>query len=297
MNIEDLELFIALNEYKTIAKTSTELFISHSTLSYRLAALEDEVGKMLFIRGKGQNQLMPTDAGKKFLLIAERMYALYKEALHELSCETSQLTVIGVDSINNYFMVDFYRYFMEKYPYISLSILNGFSSDIPIKISQGIFDVGISNEPGFVNHIKSEILFKEDYVCLKRKFAEDLNHDEYISPRDLDPTREFYQKFDADFTQWHNSVFPDSHPQFNAETAHLNALLMSNPEDWTIIPHTVARLYTDRQTHSAYKLTLSPPQRTVYLVTSKNKNSYNAENIDLFRRELIQYTRSYFREW
>lgn len=294
MNIDDLELFIALNEYKSIAKASTELYISHSTLSYRLAALEDEVGKILVIRGKGQNQLMLTNAGKKFLLIAERICNLKNEGLRELSNEISHLTISGVDSVNSYFMVDFYLFFVKKYPHISLSVHNGFSSDIPLKVSQGIYDIGISNEYGFLNHIKSQILFKEDYVCLKRKYPNDLDLNGYISIKDLNPDREFYQKFDADFTHWHNSIFPNSHFKFNAETARLNASMMSSPEDWAIMPQTVAKYYADCQSHSIYRLKPSPPQRIVYFVTAKYANTYNAENIELFRNELFQYTQSYF---
>ena len=48
------------------------LYITQPTLSARLQTLEDEVGTPLFVRGKGLRRLELTDAGSRFLPLAQR---------------------------------------------------------------------------------------------------------------------------------------------------------------------------------------------------------------------------------
>lgn len=298
MNIDDLKIFIALNEFKSIAKTSSELFISHSTISYRLSELEKEMGQKLIIRGKGQLQLTLTEAGKRFLLIAERICNLHMEALHISDEEIAQQLVIsGVDSVNSYFMIDFYRTFIQKNPHISLSILNGYSADIPKRVSQGVYDLGISNEHGNIDSIVADVLFKEDYVCLKRRSSDKHNDSiEKIDTDSLNPKNEFYQKFDADFTQWHISRFSDVRPRFNSEIAKLNAHIMQTDYDWSIMPYTVAKYYESKGCYTIYKLDSPPPPRIVYIITNNAKNQYNSETVERFKAELKKYSEDYFRE-
>ena len=68
----DLETFWAVVQHGTLTAAAEALFITQPTLSMRLRALEERVGTPLFIRGKGQRRIQLTEAGQKFLTLAQR---------------------------------------------------------------------------------------------------------------------------------------------------------------------------------------------------------------------------------
>lgn len=51
MEIEQLRVFLTLAETKNISRAAERLFVSHSTVSRSLSALEDELGVRLLERG------------------------------------------------------------------------------------------------------------------------------------------------------------------------------------------------------------------------------------------------------
>ncbi len=60
MNIELLDTFFAIYKYGNLNNEAQVLFLSQSTLSYRLQQLEDILGIKLFYRAKGKNELKLT---------------------------------------------------------------------------------------------------------------------------------------------------------------------------------------------------------------------------------------------
>ena len=69
-----------------LSKAASALYMSQSTLSYRLSMLENELNATLFIRRKGQRTLELTPYGYDFIHIAERWMALWSEtqSLHTI---------------------------------------------------------------------------------------------------------------------------------------------------------------------------------------------------------------------
>lgn len=63
MEIEQLRVFLTLAETKNISRAAERLFVSHSTVSRSLSALEDELGVRLVERGNRVFGL--TEAGER----------------------------------------------------------------------------------------------------------------------------------------------------------------------------------------------------------------------------------------
>lgn len=63
MNTDQLEYFLAIVKYKSFTKAANEMFISQSSLSKKIKALENELGIELLNRGKSIIEL--THAGKE----------------------------------------------------------------------------------------------------------------------------------------------------------------------------------------------------------------------------------------
>lgn len=235
LNIEDFDMVLGIYQYKSISNAANQMFISQSSLSYKLAALESELGVRLFRRQKGHAALELTEAGARFLVIAEKMRDLKNEALHigQETCRT-QLVIAGVDSVNAYFLLGFYRKFVRENPDIQLSVMNDYSEEILKKVAQRKYDVGISNAHYDLPAIRSEVLFHEEYVCLKRVTPDEkIQGQGRISVLDLDPAREVYQGFDFHLIQWRNLVLPKTSPKFITEIGRLNVGVMDTPGDWS----------------------------------------------------------------
>lgn len=124
MNMEDINIFLTINQCQNISKAANLLFLSQSTLSYRLSVMEADLGAQLFVREKGHVRLSLTQKGKRFLAVAERMQNIWDEALElKNEKERSRISVMGVDSVNEYFLVGFYQAFVRESPTLILTMI------------------------------------------------------------------------------------------------------------------------------------------------------------------------------
>lgn len=98
MTSTQISYFLAVVKYKTFTLAAEELYISQSSLSKQIKALEEELGCVLFLRENKENTL--TDAGKIFFEYAENFaqehFNLTKH-LNELSLHSTKKPItIGV---------------------------------------------------------------------------------------------------------------------------------------------------------------------------------------------------------
>lgn len=82
MNINQIQYFLAIVKTKSFSEAAYELFISQSSISKQIKALEEELNISLFNRGSGQRTLTP--AGKIFYRYAKTAYEQHKEMLLEI---------------------------------------------------------------------------------------------------------------------------------------------------------------------------------------------------------------------
>lgn len=295
MNAEDINIFLSICRCGNISKAANELFISQSSISYKLSILEAELGSKLFLRQKGLTKLSLTPAGERFLPIAQEMNDLYEEALYIGKEETrTKLLVAGVDSVNSYFFIDFYKKFVHENKNIELTVINEYTNNILNKVEDSLYDIGISNDYYNLSSICSYALFEEQFVCLKRCRPDEKTKDmDTISPNELKPEAEVFQGFDIAYTQWHKNMFPKSHPKFTTEIIRMGAELMTAPGDWMIMPYTAAKYYHDNQPFQIYKLASPPSPRTVYITTNIKEKAHTAKAILIFKNMLEEYTKKY----
>ena len=82
MELERLKTFVAVAEAGSFSKAANELFVSHSTTSRAVSALEDELGVKLFERDNRVFGL--TDAGRLLLLRSKELLSLAETLETEL---------------------------------------------------------------------------------------------------------------------------------------------------------------------------------------------------------------------
>ena len=100
MDLESIEIFLAVVRTRNVSKAAKILFISQSTVSYRLRLLEEELDCKLVERGRGQNQTCLTKEGEMFFPIAERLKNIRYdiESFKDISRHPS-ISIGGVESM------------------------------------------------------------------------------------------------------------------------------------------------------------------------------------------------------
>lgn len=293
MNTEDIHIFLTICRCKNISKAANELFTSQSSISYKLSILETELNAKLFRRQKGQTKLSLTDAGESFFPIAQKMNDLYAEALRvgEKKARTN-LLVAGVDSVNCYFLSNFYPKFAQNNLDIELKVINQFTNNILNKVEDNLYDIGISNDYYNLGSIHSYPLFKESFVCLKKCLPDEKTEEiSTISISDLDPTAEIFQGFSPLFIQWRKNRSPIFCPKFSTENVNIGIKFMNFPGDWMIMPYTAAKYYYTNDSFQIYKLDSPPSPRVVYITTNIKKTPHKREAIMTFLNALDSYTK------
>ena len=85
MEPEQLRIFLAVAEHGSFTAAAKALFVSHSTTSRAVAALESELGLPLFLR-QGRSVAL-TQAGETLKPEAERLLALMEEIKQKIQRE------------------------------------------------------------------------------------------------------------------------------------------------------------------------------------------------------------------
>lgn len=94
-----LNTFLEVSKTRHFGRAAENLFITHSTVSFRIRQLEDKVGSRLFNRQR--NNLSLTEAGERLIPYAESMLASWQMALQEVGMPTRQFLQMGIGGTAN----------------------------------------------------------------------------------------------------------------------------------------------------------------------------------------------------
>ena len=86
MELRVLQYFLAIAREQSIVRAAESLHLSQPTLSTQIKAMEEELGKQLFIRGtKGSRKITLTEEGMILRKRAEEILNLVQKAEKEIS--------------------------------------------------------------------------------------------------------------------------------------------------------------------------------------------------------------------
>ena len=124
MNIEQLKDFLAIEEYGNFLEASENLYMSQSSLSKQLKALEEELGCLLFDRSTRKVKI--TKAGEIFSVYAHRMlrdYAAMQKDLKPYSGKENHVFKIAAPPIlGQYGIYSILQEYLLKNPEWDISI-------------------------------------------------------------------------------------------------------------------------------------------------------------------------------
>ena len=150
MNINQIQYFLAIVKTQSFSEAAYDLFISQSSISKQIKALEDELGISLFNRNSSQRTL--TSAGKVFYTYAKSVYEQHKDMLLEIenlkknASSTLRLGNIPVSPMYNNFNIGadlalFQNNRQEES--INFDIFEGTQSEIIKELYNGNADFGL----------------------------------------------------------------------------------------------------------------------------------------------------------
>lgn len=287
MNIEDVDLFLELSKNRNLSVTANNLFLAQPTVSRRLALLEKELGYLLFTRGKGYGTITLTPAGKHFFIIAQQISLLDKEA-HSLSAyaDRQHLSIGSTDSIASYPFRNFFYKISREQTNWDIDITIHDSHEIYDMISNRTIDIGITNGPSPLPELSSIQIFEEDFVVVRRGA-----HDPTcttVHPRELNENHEIFQIFSDEYHYWHNSWWTSGISKVRVNLAHFTVGFLNDPEDWAILPLSVARSLLPKDGYLSYLLE-SPPKRRCFLILNKKLRADRQGVIRDFQAQLNKY--------
>lgn len=164
MEIRQLRYYVRIIELGSLSKASQTLHVAQPALSQQIAKLEDEVGKQLLIRSpKG---VTPNEAGQALYHHARLILRQVDQAMTIARSDNGQIT--GVASVGlpattvAAVGLPLVRRVREKYPGISLNVVEAMSGHIDQLIRQNRLDLAVLFSRDLPSDLSSEALMVEE---------------------------------------------------------------------------------------------------------------------------------------
>jgi len=145
MNLKQLEVFVAVAETGSFSKGAEASFITQSTVSQHISALEQELGVKLLDR-TGRGALL-TPGGSILLQHARRVLSATSEIERAMNrfkgVEEAALTIGGSNVPANYMIPDALPLIRARFPGLTVTLLQGDSRDVIDMLCREEVEVGI----------------------------------------------------------------------------------------------------------------------------------------------------------
>lgn len=149
----DIPLLLKLAESGNMAQTARDLGLVTSTISRRVAAVEQALGIRLFIRGHAGYQ--PTEGGKVFLAhaetIADRVKTMVLESQEEAQDISGTVNITAIDVLLSYWLAGHVTQLLAQHPRLDLNLIGDFrelsftrrETDLAIRLNRPTADAAL----------------------------------------------------------------------------------------------------------------------------------------------------------
>lgn len=260
-----IECFLAVCRHKTGSRAAEALYITQSSLSTRLKALEKELGGPLFYRRQGCREMTLTAAGREFYDLAVQ-YELLLERMQKIYDKPNQiLRVSSFNSIGTYLLTSVYERFMQTDPQIRLEIQDMELDAAIHSIQDDKTDIAFTCGRVKDSHFVQIPVFSEPMVLITSMVSA---YQEPVELHQLSLLDEVYIEWSHAFANWHQQLFLGEKPQICiAIMAHLQKFI-EQKQRWAIVPISVAEGLEQEGIARRLQTAFSLPCREVSCITS-----------------------------
>jgi DNA-binding transcriptional LysR family regulator len=167
MDFDQARTFLAVAEAGSFVEAAKRIFVTQSTVSMRIKALEQRLGKTLFERSKAGATMTP--AGAQFQRHALAVVRIWQQARLEISLPegfAAALTVGGQYSLWHGFLLEWLARMRAKAPDVAVRTQMGFSDVLMQGLVDGTLDLGVMYTPQSRPGFEVEMLFEEELVLV-----------------------------------------------------------------------------------------------------------------------------------
>ncbi|MEH7124403.1 LysR family transcriptional regulator [Bacillus sp. JJ1773] len=271
MEIQQLRAFLSVAQTKNFTKSAELMFISQSTVTMRIKALEQTLGKQLFERDN--RQVLLTTAGKELLDYAKRIIELVDEGARKVSIEETfedSLVIGSLHSLWDYLLFPIMKEFQAKYPRTALRFITGHSWDIVQHVLDGVIDFGVVLIPP--THSEIEVLpFKKEEIRLVTNVDTDFT--EEIDLANLSNLPYIHMDWGPSYNHWfEENVGKETH-SLMVDHASLYVQYLRSGNFLGLLPSVIADTFIQRGelVSLPFRSKTKPPIIQSYIIYPKRK--------------------------
>lgn len=174
MDFHQLAIFIEVVEHKSFTKAAEEIFLSQSTVSSHIQALEKQLNLKLFDRDGRDITL--TKHGEDLYVWAQKLLHLRDEALLDLKSETNDfkgtLKIAASSVPSSYILPKLISHFLKEYPNVTFRLMDHPSKTVTEMVLKGGAEIGIVGEKYENDKLVYIPVLKEKLVIITPKNVE-----------------------------------------------------------------------------------------------------------------------------
>ncbi|CAN7219855.1 LysR family transcriptional regulator [Paenibacillus sp. LjRoot56] len=160
-----LEYFIQICKQGSYTKAAEVLMISQPTLSQQIRFLEGEVGTPLFEReGRGVKITAAGEILYEKALFVMRLIEESKKETYELRNTRTKKLLLGIPSMDFFYLIPWLLKFHEQYPDITLKFVS--AENTSQQLLNGSIDIGITDNHEANKEIHMMHLYKEEQALV-----------------------------------------------------------------------------------------------------------------------------------
>jgi LysR family transcriptional regulator, flagellar master operon regulator len=176
------------------------LHVTQTAVSARVRALEDQLGRRLFVRSKSGASLTP--AGEQFSRYAATLVQVWERARHQVAVPTGRrgvLTVGSEQSLWDPLLLDWLLHMRTAAPHLALRTEVGDSQGLLGRVAEGVLDIAIVYAPQQRPGLRIELLIEERLVMVTTSPKRQLPS----------PAEYVYVDWGSEFAAQHSLAFPE----------------------------------------------------------------------------------------
>jgi DNA-binding transcriptional LysR family regulator len=200
MDITLARTFLEIAAAGSFQRAAERLHVTQTAVSARVRALEDLLGRKLFLRNKSGASLTP--AGEQFMRYAQTLVQVWERARHQVAVPPGRRAVVTVGgelSLWNPLLLDWLIWMKQAAPQLALRAEVGLPESLVNQVAEGILDIAVVYAPQQRPGLKIELLIEEKLVLVTTsRRGQAQRATDYV-----------FVDWGADFAARHNLAFPE----------------------------------------------------------------------------------------
>lgn len=167
MHIDQIRTFLEIAATGNFNRAAETLNVTQSTVSARIRALEDRLGRSLFTRNHAGAQLTP--AGQQFRRYALNLQRLWQRAEQEVALPKAYRASIGLGSqfsLWEHLILRWIPWFRQAAPDVAVRVEADYSTSLMRQLADGVLDIGVMYTPRPIPGLVVEELLVEQLVLV-----------------------------------------------------------------------------------------------------------------------------------